>query len=214
MIKKIALSICIILFFTHVNAQTTRDSTVKTAPDSTIKHISDTTKHSPDMAAKPLADTSIKRAVAMVKSSLDSTIKHSPLETLTYEQYNALLKGEDLDNMDLPARLNHFPMPDAVIKHKKQLDLSPIQISKITAIATELRRKRIEMGGMMIKNEQALDDLFKNNKADEGSVIFYTNRYGLYQGELRGVILLACYNTERLLSPAQVKLLERLENHK
>ena len=214
MIKKILLSICIILSFTHVNAQTTRDSTVRTAPDSAIKHTPDSTKHSADMAVNQVTDTSIKKAVAIVRSTPDSSAKHSPLETLTYEQYNALLKGEDLYNMDLPARLNHFPMPDGVIKHKKQLDLSPIQISKITAIAAELHRKRVEMGGMMIKNEQALYDLFKNNKADEGSVIFYTNRYGLYQGELRGVILLACYNTERLLSPAQVKLLERLENHK
>ena len=116
--------------------------------------------------------------------------------------------------MNLVATLNHFPMPDEVVKHKKQLDLSPIQVSKITAIATELHRKRVEMGGIIIKNEQTLDGLFKSGKLDEGSVIFYANRYGLYQGELRTAILVACYNTERLLSPAQIKHLESLENHK
>jgi hypothetical protein len=209
MIKKIALSICIVLFFTHVKAQTSPDSTIKHRPDSTVKVSPDTTavKHQPDGTAKRSLEIAATH-------SPDSTIKHSPLKTLTYEQYNALLKGDDLYDMALPATLNHFPMPDAVIKNKKKLDLSPIQISKIAAIAVELHRKRVEMGGMMIKNEQTLDDMFKNKKADEGGVIFYANRYGLYLGELRGAILMACYNTERLLSPAQIKQLDALENHK
>jgi len=217
MIKKLALSICILLFFTHVNAQTTADSTIKNLPDSTTKHKLDTTiRHKNDTTAKPVAlvhvPDSISKAIAVIQQT--DSVKRSPLKTLTYDQYDALLKGEDLYNMNLVATLNHFPMPDEVVKHKKQLDLSPIQVSKITAIATELHRKRVEMGGIIIKNEQTLDDLFKSGKLDEGSVIFYANRYGLYQGELRTAILVACYNTERLLSPAQIKHLESLENHK
>jgi len=217
MIKKLALSICILLFFTHVNAQTTADSTIKNLPDSTTKHKLDTTiRHKNDTTAKPVAlvhvPDSISKAIAVIQQT--DSVKHSPLKTLTYDQYDALLKGEDLYNMNLVATLNHFPMPDEVVKHKKQLDLSPIQVSKITAIATELHRKRVEMGGIIIKNEQTLDGLFKSGKLDEGSVIFYANRYGLYQGELRTAILVACYNTERLLSPAQIKHLESLENHK
>jgi len=217
MIKKLALSICILLFFTHVNAQTTADSTIKNLPDSTTKHKLDTTiRHKNDTTAKPVAlvhvPDSISKAIAVIQQT--DSVKRSPLKTLTYDQYDALLKGEDLYNMNLVATLNHFPMPDEVVKHKKQLDLSPIQVSKITAIATELHRKRVEMGGIIIKNEQTLDGLFKSGKLDEGSVIFYANRYGLYQGELRTAILVACYNTERLLSPAQIKHLESLENHK
>jgi len=217
MIKKLALSICILLFFTHVNAQTTADSTIKNLPDSSNKHKLDTTiRHKNDTTAKPVAlvhvPDSISKAIAVIQQT--DSVKRSPLKTLTYDQYDALLKGEDLYNMNLVATLNHFPMPDEVVKHKKQLDLSPIQVSKITAIATELHRKRVEMGGIIIKNEQTLDGLFKSGKLDEGSVIFYANRYGLYQGELRTAILVACYNTERLLSPAQIKHLESLENHK
>jgi hypothetical protein len=216
MIKKLALSICVLLFFTHVNAQTTADSTIKNLPDSTLKHKLDTAiRHKTDTTAKPVAvvhPDSISKAIAVIQQT--DSVKHSPLKTLTYAQYDALLKGEDLYNMSLVATLNHFPMPDEVVKYKKRIDLSPIQISKITAIANELHRKRVEMGGIIIKNEQTLDDLFKSGKLDEGSVIFYANRYGLYQGELRTAILVACYNTERLLSPAQIKHLESLENHK
>ena len=141
-------------------------------------------------------------------------IKKSPVRTLTYAQYDALIKGEDLYDMALPATLNHYPMPDDVIKYKKGLDLSPVQISKIAAIGKELHRKRVEMGPIIIKNENMLDSLFRTHNIDDGTLIFYANRYGLYQGEIRNAILQACYATEKLLSPAQAKKLEDLENHK
>jgi hypothetical protein len=145
---------------------------------------------------------------------VDSTLKKSPIKTLNDKQYNALLKGEDLYDMPLVAELNHFPMPDKVIKYKREIDLSPIQVTKIGAIAKELQRKRLEMGVFIIRNERALDSLFKKQRLDNGTIIFYTNRYGLYQGELRNAILQACFNTGELLAPQQIKKLETLQNRK
>ncbi|WP_158995350.1 hypothetical protein [Mucilaginibacter sp. L196] len=144
----------------------------------------------------------------------DTTLNRSTVKSITDERYDALIKGADLDNMAAVAELNRYPMPDKVLKHKKQLDLSPTQLSKITAINTELHRKRVEMGGNIITNEKKLDDLFKARQVDDGIIIFYTNRYGLYQGEIRNAILQACYKTEELLSEGQLKQLETLENHK
>ena len=149
-----------------------------------------------------------------VYAQTDSLIKVSPVKTLSYEQYNALLKGEDLYHMSATAILNHYPQPDSVIKYKHQIDLSPGQVTKITVIAKELQRKRLEMGLIVIKNERTIDSLFRTHNLDQGTIIFYANRYGLYQGELRNTILQACYATEKLMSPAQVKQLEVLENHK
>lgn len=142
----------------------------------------------------------------------DSTLKKSTVKSLTDKQYNALLKGEDLYGMPLVAELNHFPMPDKVIKYKKELDLSPVQITKISAIATELHRKRVEMGGFIITNEETLDKLFRKQSLNNGDVIFYTNRSGLYYGELRNAILQACLSTGDLLAPQQIKKLETLQN--
>lgn len=144
----------------------------------------------------------------------DSTLNHSPVKSISDDRYNALIKGIDLDNMAAVAELNHYPMPDKALKYKKQLDLSPTQLSKLTAISTELHRKRVEMGDNIITNEKKMDDLFKKHQVDEGVIIFYTNRYGLYQGEMRNAILQACYKTEELLSEGQLKRLEILENHK
>ena len=144
----------------------------------------------------------------------DSTLVHSTIKSISNERYNALIKGIDLDNMAAVAELNNYPMPDKVLKYKKQLDLSPTQLSKLTAINMELHRKRVEMGGNIITNEKKLDDLFRMHQVDDGVIIFYTNRYGLYQGEIRNAILQACYKTEELLSEGQLKQLETLENHK
>lgn len=149
--------------------------------------------------------------LANAQSSADSARKHSPLKTLNDKQYNAFLKGEDLYDMSLAAELNHYPLPEKVLKFKKELDLSPIQINKITVINKELHRKKLEMGLIIIRNERTLDSIFRYNRLDEGSIIFYANRYGLYQGELRNAILQACFDTRGLLSLQQVKKLELLE---
>lgn len=145
------------------------------------------------------------------QSSTDSTLKHSPLRTLSDKQYNALLNGEDLYHMALVAEINHYPHPDKVIKFKKELDLSPIQVNKLNAIIKELHRKILEMGLIVIRNEKALDSIFRTHTLNNGSLIFYTNRYGLYQGELRNTILQACLITRTLLSVQQINKFEALQ---
>ena len=44
-----------------------------------------------------------------------------------------------------------------------------------------------------------------------GKIIFYTNRHGLYQGELKNAILQACFATEKQLTPQQIKRFEALQ---
>ncbi|WP_419701034.1 hypothetical protein [Mucilaginibacter sp. NFX135] len=150
---------------------------------------------------------------AVQAQQADSTLKKSPVKTLTDKQYTALLNGEDVyNNLALPAQINHFPMPDQAIKFKKELGLSPNQVTKITAIATELHRKRVEMGSFIIKNEQTLDELFRKQRLNNGDVIFYATRSGLYYGELRNAILQACLSTGDLMAPQQIKKLETLQN--
>jgi hypothetical protein len=145
------------------------------------------------------------------QSVTDSIAKHSPLKTLSDAQYDALINGDDLYNMDLAATLNHYPSPEQVIKYKHELDLSPIQLNKITAINKEFHRKKLEMGLTIINNERILDSLFKFHVLNNGSLIFYTNRYGLYQGELRNTILQACLAARVLLSQQQINKLDALQ---
>jgi len=138
----------------------------------------------------------------------DSLLKPSPVKTLSPQQYDALMKGQDLYGMSNVADLNGFPLPDNALKYKKELDLSPSQIVALTKINTELKRKKIEMGNFIVTNETKLDNLFKAKRINESDLIFYTNRYGLYQGELRNAILQAAVKTWQLLSPGQLNKLQ------
>lgn len=208
MLKTIPLCIFMLLLYSYVRAQADSSAVRK---DTVAKAANSMVTQKDTAIAR---DTLGKAALPSVANADKVVEKKSPVKTLTYKQYDALMKGEDLYDMALPATLNHYPMPDDVIKYKKGLDLSPVQISKIAAIGKELHRKRVEMGPIIIKNENMLDSLFRTHNIDDGTLIFYANRYGLYQGEIRNAILQACYATEKLLSPAQVKKLEELENHK
>ena len=138
-------------------------------------------------------------------------VKHSPIKSLSDKKYLGYLNGDDMDDMSLAAELNHYPMPDKALKYKVQLGLNPGQLNQLKTIVTNLTRKKKEMGGNIINNERTLDTLFKSHQIVDGTIIFYTNRYGLYLGELRNAILQACFQTRDILSETQIKKLEALE---
>lgn len=140
-----------------------------------------------------------------------ATNAKSPVRTLSAQQYTAYLKGEAGTDMAMVAEINHYPMPDKVLKLSNQLDLSPIQVKKITDINTQMQRRRLQIGGSIISNEKMLDSLFKTRKMSDGNLIFYTNRHGLYQGELKNAVLQACLATEKLLSKQQIARFEALQ---
>ncbi|HVS90539.1 MAG TPA: hypothetical protein VHE59_00805 [Mucilaginibacter sp.] len=216
----------------------TIDSALKPV-DTTVKKVAvhedtATVHHRADSAAKrdaiiksPVADTAEKRlrpkmkinkgkvahpiGRSVVKQRPADTLMHSPVKTLSDERYTMLIRGEDFDHMSLAGELNHYPLPDKALKYKVQLGLNPGQLTQLKAIAAGLQRKKVEMGQDIINNERKLDTLFKTRQADDGSIIFYTNRYGLYLGEIRNAVLQACYKTEAILSEAQIKKLESLE---
>ena len=151
--------------------------------------------------------------IAAKAQQADSTLKKSPVKTLSDKQFTQLISGEYLfDDIEQVAKLNHYPMPDAALKFKKELSLSPVQVTKITAIAAELHRKRVEMGNFIVTNETTLDKLMRKG-TDNGNIIFYANRSGLYYGELRNAILQACLGTGNALAPQQITKLETLTAH-
>lgn len=143
----------------------------------------------------------------------DSLKKHSLIRTMTDEEYSAWTSGKDLLNRSYVAELNHYPLPDDVLKYKKEMDLSPIQISKINDLIKTLKMKKAEVSVSVINNERVLDSLFRTKKADEGNIVFYSNRYGLYEGEYRTALLMACFGTRRLLTDQQLKKFEALQKH-
>jgi hypothetical protein len=136
-------------------------------------------------------------------AQIDSSTTPSSIKTLTLRQYADYQKGPALKEMALPATLNRYPLPADVLTYQKELKLTKEQIKKLTEIAGYLQLKKTEIGQSVLRNEKKLDDLFRTQKLDEGSITFYANRYGLYEGEYRTSVLLACYNTYNVLNPQQ-----------
>src|ERR1700743_1038724 len=144
------------------------------------------------MIKKLLAFLPILVATTTYAQSVADTGKHSPVRTLTYQQYQDLLKGEAGEDMARVAEMNHYPLPEKVLKYKYELDLSPIQVKKLTEAKDYLHRRRRQIGGSISDTEHMLGSMFRYNKVLDGNLIFYTNRYGLYQGELKNAFLQAC----------------------
>jgi len=150
-------------------------------------------------------------ASVYAQSAADTAGKQSPVRTLTYQQYEDYLKGQANEDFAQVAEMNHYPLPDKVLKFKHELDLSPVQIQKLTEASKYLHSRRLQIGGSVINTEKMLDSLFKSRQMDEGNLIFFTNRYGLYQGELKNALLQACLSTEKLLSQKQMAKFESLQ---
>lgn len=148
--------------------------------------------------------------LAQSVNTSDIVVSKSPLKHLTTEQYSAFQQGTDVWGMGRVAELNHFPSPQKVIELKSKLSLNKQQESDLQDIVTKLNFKVKEMGAFMIKNERMLDSLFRLGKVNDGQLIYYTNRYGLYEGELRNAILQSHLKTKKILKPAQLRKYERL----
>lgn len=144
----------------------------------------------------------------------DSSVTPSVIKTLTLKQYTDYQKGPTLAEMALPATLNRYPMPDDVLRYKKELRLLPVQVTRITEISKYLQLKKTEIGQSVLRNEKKLDEMFSTKKLNEGSITFYGNRYGLYEGEYRTSVLTACYNTYNSLTPPQLTKFWQLKNQK
>lgn len=127
-----------------------------------------------------------------------------------YETYKA---DQNISGLIAVADRNGYPFPDKILSLQKELQLNERQSTAIHLINTELKRKTNEMNGFLITNERTLDSLFRYKRISNGSLIFFTNRYGLYQGELRNALLQACVKTEALLTPTQLKKYKQLQQY-
>lgn len=147
--------------------------------------------------AQAQADTSLRS-----KNKKNTDLFLSPFETFK--------SGRNINGLVDLAEHNHYPFPEKVLAWQKQLQLNDRQKLVINQINTALQRKVKEMNGFLITNERTLDSLFRYKKVNNGLLIYYTNRYGLYQGELRNALLQACLKTEAQLTATQIKKYDTL----
>jgi Spy/CpxP family protein refolding chaperone len=143
-------------------------------------------------------------------TKMNVTPETSPILSLSYQEYTAYQDGEEM-GMARPAVLNNYPRPAQVLSLQKELKLTTDQKNQLAAADEAILFKAKEMGRFILQHEKMLNELFSTGKANEGSVIYYCNQIGLYQGELRNAHLQACLKAKRILTPDQLKKYSQLK---
>jgi hypothetical protein len=152
---------------------------------------------------------------AAVKAQTDSINQQQimPVKEVFLSKFEAYQTSKNKPGLITVADFNQYPSPQKVLKWQKELVLNDRQKAAISLLNKEMLRKTTEMNNFLITNEKTLDSLFKYKKINNGLLIFYTNRYGLYLGELRNALLQACVKTEAVLTATQLKKYAALLQH-
>jgi Spy/CpxP family protein refolding chaperone len=149
-----------------------------------------------------------KKSVSVTDTST-ATSQYSPVRSLSTEEYESYQNGDEM-GMARPAELNNYPSPAKALALAKELKLNDSQKAQLQAAEEALDFKAKEMGRFILQHEKKLNDLFSTGKANEGSVIYYCNQIGLYQGELRNAHLQAHLKARRILTVEQLKKISRV----
>lgn len=136
--------------------------------------------------------------------------KKEPFQEPLLSKFDAYKASKNIQGLQDIADHKGYPSPQKVLLWQKELVLNDRQKISIGSINKELVRKVNEMNNFLITNERTMDSLFRYKKINNGTLIFYTNRYGLYQGELRNAVLQACVKTEAILTAPQLKKYDKL----
>jgi hypothetical protein len=125
------------------------------------------------------------------------------IKALSDDDIAALRKGEGIE-MAKAAELNGYPRPAHVLALAAQLGLTDTQRRDVQAIFDRMSDAAKRLGGELIAQEQALDQLFAKGDITPDRLAAATAAIAELQGRLRAVHLSAHLETRALLNPAQI----------
>ena len=126
-----------------------------------------------------------------------------PIKALSDDDIAALQNGEGM-GMAKAAELNGYPGPKHVLDLARQLQLTDGQWRGVQAIFDRMSAAAKPLGGELITQEQALDQLFAKGDITPDRLAAATAAIAELQGRLRAVHLSAHLETRALLNPDQV----------
>jgi hypothetical protein len=135
------------------------------------------------------------------------------IKALPDDDIAALRKGEGM-GMAKAAELNGYPGPAHVLELAGQLGLTEIQRRDVQAIFDRMSASAKSLGGELIAQEQALDQLFAKVEITPDRLAAMTAAIAELQGRLRTVHLSAHLETRALLDPGQVVRYEQLRGYR
>ena len=135
-----------------------------------------------------------------------------PIKALSDDDIAALQNGEGM-GMAKAAELNGYPGPKHVLDLARQLQLTDGQWRGVQAIFDRMSAAAKPLGGELIAQEQALDQLFAKGDITPDRLAAATAAIAELQGRLRAVHLSAHLETRALLNPDQIASYEQLRGY-
>jgi hypothetical protein len=134
------------------------------------------------------------------------------IKALSDDNIAALRKGEGM-GMAKAAELNGYPGPAHVLQLASQLGLTETQHHDVQAIFNRMSAAAKPLGGELISQEQALDQLFAKGDITPDRLAAATAAIAALQGRLRAVHLSAHLETRALLNADQIARYEQLRGY-
>jgi Spy/CpxP family protein refolding chaperone len=134
------------------------------------------------------------------------------IKALSDDDIAALRKGEGM-GMAKAAELNGYPGPVHVLALAAQLGLTETQQRDVRAIFERMSAAAKPLGGELIAQEQALDQLFARDEITPDRLAAATAAIAGLQGRLRAVHLSAHLETRALLNPEQIARYQQLRGY-
>jgi hypothetical protein len=134
------------------------------------------------------------------------------IKALSDDDVSALRNGEGM-GMAKAAELNGYPGPKHVLDLARQLQLTDGQRRRVQAIFDRMSAAAKPLGGELITQEQALDQLFAKGDITPDRLAAATAAIAELQGRLRAVHLAAHLETRALLNPDQIASYEQLRGY-
>ena len=134
------------------------------------------------------------------------------IKSLSGDDIAAMRKGEGM-GMAKAAELNGYPGPAHVLQLAAKLGLTEIQQRDVQAIFDRMSAAAKPLGGELIAQEQALDQLFAKSEITPDRLAAATAAIAELQGRLRAVHLSAHLETRALLNADQIARYQQLRGY-
>jgi Spy/CpxP family protein refolding chaperone len=134
------------------------------------------------------------------------------IKALSDDDLAALRNGEGM-GMAKAAELNGYPGPKHVLDLAQQLKLTDAQRRDVQAVFDRMNNAAKSLGGELVAQEQALDQLFAKADITPDRLTAATAAIAELQGRLRDVHLSTHLETRALLNPDQIARYEQLRGY-
>jgi Spy/CpxP family protein refolding chaperone len=134
------------------------------------------------------------------------------IKSLSQDEIDGYLAGNGM-GFAKAAELNHYPGPKHVLELAGELELTDSQRQETQQIFDAMKVKAIEYGQLLVKNEQEIEKLFAEGRANKRALENALKRSAEIRSALRGVHLMAHIEQKSILNADQLAQYDKFRGY-